>query len=73
MSHPKDNQLYPIGTKAIWTRPSHRVKDKEVEVVIRNHCFQFDGKGFLNYEVEMAIEPGNLYAAFHDDLDPVDI
>jgi hypothetical protein len=71
--HPPDNELYPIGTKAIWTRPSNKVSPKVVEVVIRNHCFQFQGKGFLNYEVEMAIEPGSLYAAFHGDLDPVDI
>lgn len=68
MPHPKDNELIPIGTKCIWTRPSHRVQPKVVEAVIRKHCFQFQGKGFLNYEVEIQGESGKKFAAFHDDL-----
>jgi hypothetical protein len=69
--HPKDNELYPVETKAIWVRPSHRVKPKVVEVVIKKHEFRFEGKHFQNYLVEMAHEPGSLYAAYHDDLNPI--
>jgi hypothetical protein len=73
MPHPKDNELYPVGSKAIWTRPSHRVKPKVVEVVIKKHSFRFDGAGFLNYEVEIIGQPGDYFAAYHDDLDIVDL
>jgi len=66
--HPKDNEIYPIGSRAIWTRPSHRVTDKVVEVIITGHCFQYNGEGFLNYEVEMVNDRGAYYAAYHDDL-----
>lgn len=69
--HPKDNELHPVNIRAIWTRPSHRVKPKVVEVIIKNHCFRFEGKHFQNYEVEMISEPGNLYAAYHEDLKPI--
>lgn len=68
MSHPKDDQLIPKGTKCIWTRPSHRVNPKVVKATIVKHCFQFHGKGFLNYEVEIENMPGKKFAAYHGDL-----
>jgi hypothetical protein len=68
MRHPADYKLHPKGSKAIWTRPSHRIQPKVVEVTIIDHSFQSFGRGFLNYNVEIKGEPGKLYAAYHDDL-----
>lgn len=64
MAHPKDNELIPIGTTVTWTKP--RSKEKVTAIII-NHCFQFQGRGFLNYEVEL---PGirGRFAAYHDDI-----
>jgi hypothetical protein len=68
--HPKDNEIYQIGTKVIWTRPSHKVSPKVVKAVIVDYGFQKDGKGFLNYYVRIEGEKGN-YAAYHSDLEPL--
>jgi hypothetical protein len=65
MAHPKDNELIPIGTGVLWTKP--RTK-QQVIAKIADHCFQFEGKGFLNYEVEVSGITGR-FAAYHDDLE----
>jgi hypothetical protein len=60
MPHPRDEDIYP----------SHRVTPKVVRAVIKKHDFQFDGKGFQNYRVEIVGEKG-LYAAYHSDVKPL--
>jgi hypothetical protein len=65
MPHPKDSELLPIGSRVIWTRPSHRLKpsEKVVEAVVVGH-FKMNGN-FLHYEV---LYDGKTYAGYHDDL-----
>jgi hypothetical protein len=65
MPHPKDNELIPIGTTVLWTKPQSKQK---IIAKIASHAFQFQGRGFLNYEVEVAGIKGR-FAAYHDDLE----
>jgi hypothetical protein len=60
--------LYPKGTYCIWTRPSNRLKDKVVKCKIVDYGYQFQGKVFLHYLVEIEGEPGKTYAAYQQDL-----
>ena len=57
----KDSDVYPVGTVI-------RIKRTNEFAIIRNHTFQKDGKGFLNYLCEILVRKQHaLYCMFHDD------
>jgi hypothetical protein len=45
-----------------------RIKRTNEFAIVRQKTFQKDGKGFLNYLIEIEGKMG-LYCAFHDDID----
>jgi hypothetical protein len=59
--HPKDEDVYPVGTVV-------RIKKTGQFAIIRQVCFQFNGRGFLNYLAEIEGHEG-LYALYHDDVE----
>jgi hypothetical protein len=59
--HPKDNEVYPIGTVV-------RIKKTGVFAIIRKHGFLKDGKNFLHYLGEIEGKEG-LFALYHDDIE----
>jgi hypothetical protein len=59
--HPKDNEVYPIGTVV-------RIKKTGVFAIIRKHGFLKDGKNFLHYLREVEEKEG-LFALYHDDIE----
>lgn len=67
MSHPKDSELIPIGSKVAIIRGFNFGKT----AVITKHAFQKDGRNFLNYEAEIDGREGT-YALYHDDLEPIE-
>jgi hypothetical protein len=56
-----DSDAFPIGSVI-------RIKRTNESAIIRRKTFQKDGKGFLNYLVEIENKRG-LYCAFNDDID----
>ncbi len=59
--HPKDNELYPVGTVV-------RLKKTGQFALIKNVTFLFNEKNFLHYLGEIEGREGN-YALYHDDLE----
>jgi hypothetical protein len=67
MSHPKDNEIYPVGTTVKVLRGYNKGK----VAVIKEQDFQFYGKGFLNYRATIEGREG-LYALYHGDLEVIE-
>jgi hypothetical protein len=61
MPHPKDNEVYPVGTVV-------RIKKTGVFALITGHNFQLNGRGFLNYYADIEGRTG-LFALYHDDIE----
>lgn len=60
MPHPTDGDQYPIGSRVLW-----KTKNKKATIV--DHGFVKDGKGFLNYYLQLDDGTGP-FAGYHDDL-----
>lgn len=56
-----DSDAFPVGCVI-------KIKRTNEFAIIRKKTFQKDGKGFLNYLVEIEDKQG-LYCAFHNDID----
>lgn len=61
MAHPKDDEIWPIGTVV-------RIKKTGQFALIKDYGFVKDGKGFLNYYGEIEGREGQ-YALYHDDIE----
>jgi hypothetical protein len=62
MPHPKDYEVYPIGTVVRWKKTGEFA-------VIKNYTFLKEGRGFLNYLGIIESRGDKLYALYHDDLE----
>lgn len=60
--HPKDEEVYPVGTEVLNTRDG-----KNEKAVIVGHTFLKDRKNFLNYLAHIEGKKGD-FALYHDDL-----
>lgn len=61
MAHPKDDEVYPIGTVV-------RLKKTGQFAIIRKQVFLMGEKNFLHYTGEIEGREG-LYAIYHDDVE----
>jgi hypothetical protein len=62
MAHPKDDEVYPVGTVV-------RLKKTGQFAKITHQDFQFEGKGFLNYRGVIEGRGDRHYALYHDDIE----
>jgi hypothetical protein len=62
MPHPKDHEVYPIGTVVRLKRTGEFAR-------ITDHGFQHGGRGFLNYIGIIEGRGDGRYALYHDDLE----
>lgn len=62
MAHPKDNEVYPIGTVV-------RLKKTGEFACITHQDFQFQGKSFLNYRAVIEGRGEGHYAIYHGDVE----
>ena len=62
MAHPKDDQLYPIGTIV-------RLKKTGEMAEIKDYTFLMNRKGFLNYLGQIEGKGSAVYALYHDDIE----
>jgi hypothetical protein len=60
--HPKDEDTYPVDTVV-------RIKKTGEFAIIRQVCFQFMGRNFLNYLGEIEGRKPGLYALYHSDIE----
>ena len=65
MAHPKDDELIPINTIVTIIRGANIGKRAR----IKQHSFQMNEKGFLNYLGYIQGKGKDLYALYHDDLE----
>ena len=61
MAHPKDYEVYPLGTVV-------RLKNTGQFAIIKIQAFQMNGQGFLHYLGEIEGREG-LYCLIHDRLE----
>lgn len=61
MAHPRDDQVYPLGTVV-------RLHKTGEFAIIKDHTFLKDGKNFLHYLAEIEGRKG-LYCLIHDEVD----
>jgi hypothetical protein len=62
MAHPRDNEIYPVGTVV-------RLKKTGEFARITHQDFLKDGKGFLNYRGVIEGRGEGHYALYHDDFE----
>jgi hypothetical protein len=61
MGHPKDDEIYPVGTVVRWKKTGEFA-------IITKHGFQHEGKGFRYYLAEIKGKQGN-YCLLHDEIE----
>lgn len=61
MAHPRDEDVYPFGTKV------YRPKTKQKGIIV-DHTFLKDGKNFLHYLIKIEGKEGN-YCWLHDEIE----
>lgn len=64
MSHPKDNELIPIGTTVVITHGISKGK----KAIITHQDFLKDGKNFLNYRGTIEGRKG-YFALYHHEIE----
>lgn len=62
MAHPKDHEVYPVGTVV-------RLKDTGQFAIIKQHTFLKDGQNFLHYLGIIEGRGDGLYCLIHDEVD----
>jgi hypothetical protein len=64
MSHPKDNELIPLGTIVRIKSGIHKGKKARID----RHVFLHAGRNFIHYECSIERPSNGPYALYHGDL-----
>lgn len=67
MGHPKDDEIYPVGTIVKLKSGKHAGKKARID----KQVFRMNGKGFMYYLGPIERPSNGPYALFHSELEVV--